>query len=399
MSGIYSPFSSEELIPQLERIDIARKRGSFAIGIPKETALQERRICLTPDAVAVLVNNGHTFAVETEAGLGSHFTDNQYSEAGAAISYDRKEVFSQPIVLKVEPPTLEELEMMQPNSILISAIQINTLKKELVEKLLEKKITAFGFEKIRDEHLQFPIIRLIGEIAGISTILLASELLSVSNGGNGLLLGGVAGLRPTEVVIIGAGTVGEYAARSAIGLGASVRIFDNSLSRLRRLQSMLDYRLSTSVIDPKELEKSLKRCDVAIGALRGNYRCPAVVSEQMIKEMKAGSVIIDVSIDTGGCFETSELTTHQNPTIIKHNVIHYGVSNITSRVSRTTSKALSNYFLSYFMKIAEQGTIEEALQQSQLLRYGVYTYKGKVTSKQVGNWFGIPAQDINLFIV
>ncbi len=399
MSGIYSPFSSEELIPQLERIDIARKRGNFAIGIPKETALQERRICLTPDAVAVLINNGHTFVVESQAGLGSHFTDNQYSEVGAKISYDRKEVFSQPIVLKVEPPTLEELEMMQPNSILISAIQINTLKKELIEKLLEKKITAFGFEKIRDEHMQFPIIRLIGEIAGISTILLASELLSVSNGGNGLLLGGVAGLRPTEVVIIGAGTVGEYAARSAIGLGASVRIFDNSLSRLRRLQSMLDYRLSTSVIDPKELEKSLKRCDVAIGALRGNYRCPAVVSEQMIKEMKAGSVIIDVSIDTGGCFETSELTTHQNPTIIKHNVIHYGVSNITSRVSRTTSKALSNYFLSYFMKIAEQGTIEEALQQSQLLRYGVYTYKGKVTSKQVGNWFGIPSQDINLFII
>jgi len=398
MSGIFSPFSEGELIPKPERIEVAHKRGNFSIGIPKEMEFQEKRICLTPDAVGVLTSNGHEVTIETGAGLGAHFTDNQYSEAGAMIAYDRKDVFSKPLVLKVEPPTTEEIELMSVNAYLLSAMQLNTIKRIQIEKLAEKKITALGFEKIRDDHNQLSIVRLIGEIAGINTILVASELLSVSNGGNGLLMGGVAGLRPTEVVIIGAGTVGESAARAAIGLGCNVRIFDNSLTRLRRLQSLMNYRLSTSVIDPKELKKSLRRCDVAIGALRGNLRSPAVVSDDMVQSMKSGSVIIDVSIDTGGCFETSELTTHEKPTFIKHGVIHYGVSNITSRVSRTTSKALSNFFLSYFLKFAEEGGFENMFSQNRGMRAGVYMYKGKVTSRQVAQWFEMPFNDINLFM-
>ncbi len=399
MSQIYTPFSESELIPQPERLEIAHKKGKLQIGIPKETKFQEKRICLTPDAVQTLTQQGHSIVVESGAGIDSHFTDHQYSEAGAEISYNTKEVFSQPVILKVEPPTFDEIDQMKENSILISAVQLVVQKKENLEKMAAKRITALGFEYIKDTHGQLSIVRLIGEIAGIATVLVASELLSNSNGGNGLLFGGIAGVRPTEVVILGAGTVGEYAARSALGLGVSVRIFDNSLSRLRRLQNLLGYRLSTSIIDPKELQKSLMRCDVAIGALRGIMRSPTVVTEEMVSKMKKGSVIIDLSIDTGGCFETSQPTTLENPTYIKDGVIHYCVNNITSRVSRTATKALSNYFIGFFRETDDFGSIDAMLSQSQMYREGVYMYKGRITHKQVAQWFDLPYRDINLLFI
>ncbi len=399
MSEIYTPFTESQLIPQPERLEVAHKKGKLLIGVPKETKFQEKRICVTPDAVQTLTDQGHKVILESGAGLDSHFTDHQYSEAGAEISHSTKEVFSQPVVLKVEPPTLEEIEMMKENSILISAVQLVVQKKENLEKMATKRITALGFEYIKDSHGQLSIVRLIGEIAGIATVLVASELLSNSNGGNGLLFGGVAGVRPTEVVILGAGTVGEYAARSALGLGVSVRIFDNSLTRLRRLQNLLGYRLSTSIIDPKELQKSLMRCDVAIGALRGIMRSPTVVTEEMVAKMKKGSVIIDLSIDTGGCFETSQPTTLEQPTYIKDGVIHYCVNNITSRVSRTASKALSNYFIGFFRETDEFGSIDAMLSQSMMYREGVYMYKGRVTNKQVAQWFDMPFRDINLLFI
>lgn len=397
--GFYTPFSRQELIPKEERLEVKLREGSLSIGIPKESHQQEKRISLTPEAVQVLVANGHEITVESGAGLDANFTDQEYSEAGATISYNSKEVFSKPIVLKVSPLTDAEIDLLTPNAFLLSTVQINTQKKSYFEKLSAKKVTAIGFEFIKDSHDQLPVVRLLSEIAGTTSVLLAGELLANTNGGNGVLMGGIAGVRPTEIVILGAGTVGEYASRAALGLGANIRVFDESLSRLRRLQTGLGVRVSTSMLDPKELEKSLMRCDVAIGALRGNGRTPCVVSEKMVQKMKPGTVIIDLSIDNGGCFETSEITTHTQPIIIKHDVIHYAVPNITSRVARTSSKALSNFFMPYLLTIAKDGGFERVIKNDSGLRSGIYLYHGLLTKKRISDWFDLPFHDINLLIV
>ncbi len=398
-SGVYTPFSRQELMPKEERLEVKLKEGKLSIGIPKETHFQEKRVCLSPDAVQVLVANGHNITIETGAGESANYADQEYSEAGAKISYDSKEVFSKPIVLKVSPLKMDEIELMTPNSYLVSTVQLNMQTRSYFEKLSAKKITALGFEFIKDSHGHLPVVRLLSEIAGTTSILLAGELMANSNGGNGVLMGGIAGVRPAEVVILGGGTVGEYASRAALGLGANVRVFDNSLSRLRRLQTDLGVRVSTSMLDPKELEKALMRCDVAIGALRGDARTPCVVTEKMVENMKQGAVIIDLSIDNGGCFETSEITTHDKPVIIKHGVTHYGVTNITSRVARTSTKALSNFFLPYLLSIAKEGGFEHVIKCDRGLRSGVYLFHGRMTKKRISDWFDIPFHDINLLIV
>ncbi|MFV0305419.1 MAG: alanine dehydrogenase [Moheibacter sp.] len=398
-SGIYTPFSRQELIPKEERLEVSLKEGKLSIGIPKETHLQEKRVSLSPDAVQVLVANGHDITIETGAGEGANYSDQEYSEAGASISYNTKDVFSKPIVLKISPLSKEEIDLMTPNSFLVSTVQLNIQTRSYFEKLAAKKITALGFEFIKDAHGHLPVVRLLSEIAGTASILIAGELMANSNGGNGVLMGGIAGVRPTEVVILGAGTVGEYASKAALGLGANVRVFDNSLSKLRRLQTDLGIRISTSMLDPKELSKAIKRCDVAIGALRGDARTPCVVTEKMVQHMKPGTVIIDLSIDTGGCFETSEITTHDQPTVIKHDIIHYGVTNVTSRVSRTSTKALSNFFLPYLLSIAKEGGFEHVIKNDAGLRSGIYLFHGRMTKKKISDWFDLPFHDINLLIV
>lgn len=398
-SGIYTPFSRQELMPKEERLEVSLKEGKLSIGIPKETHLQEKRVSLSPDAVQVLVANGHDITIETGAGEGANYSDQEYSEAGASISYNAKDVFSKPIVLKISPLSKEEIDLMTPNSFLVSTVQLNIQTRSYFEKLASKKITALGFEFIKDAHGHLPVVRLLSEIAGTASILIAGELMANSNGGNGVLMGGIAGVRPTEVVILGAGTVGEYASKAALGLGANVRVFDNSLSKLRRLQTDLGIRISTSMLDPKELSKAIKRCDVAIGALRGDARTPCVVTEKMVQHMKPGAVVIDLSIDTGGCFETSEITTHDQPTVIKHDIIHYGVTNVTSRVSRTSTKALSNFFLPYLLSIAKEGGFEHVIKNDTGLRSGIYLFHGRMTKKKISDWFDLPFHDINLLIV
>ncbi|WP_295840375.1 alanine dehydrogenase [uncultured Apibacter sp.] len=396
--SIYTPFSEEELIPLEERIDVIKKGGKVSIGIPKEDHLIESRIALTPDAVSVLTSNGIDVILESGAGLGAHYSDTLYSEAGAKISYDPKEVLSQPIILKVKPLTVDQIKHLQPNTYLISAVQINTQSKEYFENLSKKKITALGYEYIRDEHNELSIVRLIGEMAGTSSILIAAELLSSSHNGSGLLLGGITGVRPTNVVIIGAGSVGESAARSALGLGATVKVFDNSLTRLRRFQELLGRRVYTSTLDPKELNKALIRCDVVIGCLKGELRAPIIVPESVVKRMKPGSVIIDVSIDNGGIFETSEINP-KNEAFIKHEVLHYCVPNITSKFARTSSKALSNFFLSYFLNLCDQGGFEAMFRKHRGICQGIYMYRGRITNRQISNWYDLPYQDIHLLII
>ncbi len=388
------------LLPKEEMLEIARKKGNLYIGIPKETSFQERRVALVPETVSVLVANGHRVKIETKCGEGVNFSDNDYSEAGAEICYDRKEIFSCDIIFKVAPPIEEEVEMMPGGQTLISALQISIQPKKILQKLMEKKITAVAWDYIRDSSGVFPVVRTMGEIAGTTSILVAGELLSSFGSGKGMMLGGIAGVQPTEVVIIGAGTVGEYAARGALGLGASVKVFDNSLSRLRRLQNDIGTRVYTSVIQPKVLAKSLMRADVVIGALRAPLgRTPCVVTEEMIQNMKQGSVLVDVSIDQGGCFETSRVTTHDHPTFEKHGVIHYCVPNIASRVSRTASFALSNIFSPILVDMGNKGGCKELIAHNLGFRDGVYIYKGVLTSEVLGKVFDLKYKDIELLIM
>lgn len=393
-----TPFSKQQLVPQEEKLEIAYNRSELFIGIPKETSYQERRICLTPDSVNSLTSHGHRIMIESGAGMYSSYSDKEYSDAGAEITLDSKKVLSCPIILKVEPPTLSEIEQMNPNTIIISAIQLKTQKKAYFESLAKKKITALAFEFIKDEDGSFPAVKSLSEIAGTASILIAAELMINNQFGKGLLFGNITGVAPTEVVILGAGTVSEFAAKTAIGLGANVKVFDNSITKLRRLQNNLPQRIFTSTIQPKGLLKALRRCDVAIGAMRGKDRCPVMVTETMVEHMKKGAVIVDVSIDTGGCFETSEVTTHENPTFIKNNVIHYCVPNIPSRYSKTASLSISNILTPLLIQVAEDGGMENAIRRNKSLKNGVYSYHGILTNNAIGDWFNLPHSDINLIV-
>ena len=394
-----SSFGSGNLIPQEEKLELKKQAKSLFIGVPKEITFQESRIAIVPDAVQLLVSHGHEVIIESKAGEGANFPDSEFSEAGAKIIYDTKEIYQADIILKVEPPTIEEIEMMKGRQTLISALQITTRSKTFIEKLAQEKINCLAYEFIHDDSGMMPLIRSMSEIAGNTSILIASECLSNVNLGKGLLLGGIAGVTPTEVVIIGAGTVGEFAARSAMGLGASVKVFDNSLSKLRRLQNDLNTRVFTSIIQPKVLQKALRRADVVIGALRSNdKRTPCVVSEQMVSQMKDGSVIIDVSIDQGGCFETSQLTNHSKPIFNKFGVVHYCVPNIPSRVARTASYSLSNLLTPIILKAGDFGGLDNVIVGDVGLRQGVYICHGMLTNKMVAEWFNLDYKEIDLII-
>jgi alanine dehydrogenase len=387
------------LLPQEEMLEVARKKGNLYIGIPRETTFQENRVALVPDAVGLLVNNGHRVIVETGAGKMSHFEDTDYSEAGGEIVYSPQEVYKADIIIKVAPPTLEEIEMMQQKQTLFSALQFTTQPENFVRQLMNKKITAIAFDWIKDEEGIFPVIRAMSEIAGGTSILIAAEYLNNSNNGQGSILGGISGISPTEVVIVGAGTVGEFAARAALGLGATVKVFDNSVYKLRRLQSTLGTRVFTSIIHPKVLAKHLKTADVVIGAIRATQgRSPMLITEAMVSEMKTGSVIVDVSIDQGGCVETSRVTNHTHPVFRKHGVIHYCVPNIASRVSRTASYAFSTIFSPILVNVGEQGGVERMLKNDSGVRFGTYIYNGILTNQYLGEMLRIPYKDIELLM-
>jgi alanine dehydrogenase len=398
MGQSISPFTKDQLIPQEERIELQRSKKDLLIGIPKEDQNQEKRIVLTPDAVAALSAHGHRIIMEKGAGEGANFTDKEYNDAGAELTSDKQKVFSCPTILKVAPPSLEEINLIKPQTVLISALQIKTRSKAYFEKLSEKKITALAFEFIKDISGSSPAVTALSEISGVAAILIASEILSSGKNRTGQLFGNITGVPPIDIVVLGAGVVGTFAARTAIGLGASVKVFDNSINHLRNLQDQLGRQLYTSTIQPKYLSKALRRCDVVVGALSGTNRAPVVVTEDMVANMKNGSLIMDVSIDTGGCFETSEITTHDQPTFEKHGVTHYCVPNIPSRYSKTASISLSNIFTPYLLNIADDGGIEHAIRMDQGLKCGIYMYHGIITNKSVGEWYNLPCSDVNLLI-
>jgi alanine dehydrogenase len=395
--SISSLISSAGLMPQESMVEVARKEQKLYIGIPKETSFQENRIPLTPEAVSLLHANGHEIVIESGAGKASNLEDSDFSEAGARIVYSSVDVYKAEVVLKVAPPSDEEVEYIQPNQHLISILNMSMQKPEYIRRLAAKKVTAIGYEYIQEDTGVFPIIQAMSEIVGSTCVLIAAEYLSNAFSGKGELLGGVAGIPPTEVVIIGAGTVGEYAARAALGLGADVKVFDNSVYRLRRLQNHLNRRIFTAILNPNMLLKALKTADVAIGALRSNEgRVPIVVTEEMVTEMRVGSVVVDVSIDQGGCFETSKVTNHSQPVFRKHGVVHYCVPNIASRVSRTASTALSNIFTPMLLTAGEKGGIDELIWKDKSVRKGVYLHKGSVTNHYISEHCKIPYKDLDL---
>jgi len=403
-SGKYSGFSDVAkqamMQPQESMLEVKAQKNQLYIGIPKEVSFQENRIPLTPLSVALLINNGHTVMLESNAGQAANFSDKDYSEQGALICYDTQKVYEADIIIKIAPPTLAEIEMMKPGQILISALQISTLKHDCLQALLNKKITALCFEHLQDEGGSLTVVRAMSEIVGATSILIAAEYLSNVFEGKGLMLGGITGVPPTEIVILGAGTVGEYAARTAISLGAQVKVFDPSIYKLRRLQNNIGTRIFTSVVQPIVLEKAVTTCDVAIGAMRAeDGRSPCIISESTVSKMKRDSVIIDVSIDQGGCFETSEITNHTHPVFRKYDVIHYCVPNIASRVARTATYALTNIFAPILLDIGEHGGLKNVIWQNAGVRNAVYIYQGHLTSKYIGERFSIPTKDLDLLIV
>lgn len=397
MTGITTPFSRAELLPQEEMLEIKKSKGQLFIGLPKERSYQEKRVCLTPDAVAELTANGHRVLLEQGAGVDASFSDRDYAEAGGEITADTKKVFACPIILKVEPPSKEELEMINPQTILISALQIKTQKKEYFQTLAEKRITALAFEYIKDGEGSYPVVTALSEIAGTATILIAAELLANPEG-KGLIFGNISGVPPLNIVILGAGTVGRYAAKTAIALGTNPKVFDHSITKLRKIQDFVRSPLYTSTLQPNNLSKALKRADVVIGAVRGENRAPILISETMVQQMKKGSVIIDVSIDMGGCVETSEITSHDKPIFKKHDVLHYAVPNLPSRYPRTSSISISNIFTPILLNVGEEGGLENTLRFNRGLRNGLYFYHGVLTNKTVADWFDLSYRDINLLI-
>jgi len=396
---IFSFAQSEKLMPQEEMLEIRKSKKNITIGIPKEIAYQENRIALVPNGVFQLTQNGHEVIIESDAGKAAHFLDNEYSEAGGRIVYDSEEIFKSNIILKVAPPSAKEIEMLKPDQVIVSALQLPTQKKEFFTKLQSKKLTAICFEYIKDRSNTYSIRRSMSEIAGNTSILIAAEYLANVKYSKGTMLGGFSGINPTEVVIIGAGTVGEFAARAALALGAQVKIFDDNIYKLRAIQNNLGTRVFTSIIQPKILLNALKKAHVAIGCYYSpDGKSPCIVSEAMVSQMKKGSIIIDISIDQGGCFETSHVTSHSDPIFLKYDIIHYCVPNIASRVPHTASFAFSNIFVPMLIKAGEEGGIDNLLRNDQCVRKGIYIYKGLITNHWVSKLFDLPFQDIELLM-
>ncbi len=393
---ISSSFSYETLE---EKLDVKPKGSSLLIGIPKEDSFNENRIALTPEGVGVLVANGHGVVIESNAGKGSNYSDRDYSEAGAKIVFDKTEIFNCDIIVKSAPVSEADCELLQPNTTIISPIHMAIMKKSILEKMMEKKVTAVSFENLKDDSGHNPIVRSMSEIAGSAVMLIAGQYLSNANNGKGVLVGGISGIPPTKVIIIGAGIVGENAARTALAMGASVKVFDNSIYRLKRLQNNIGVRMWTSVLEPKILSKQLKSCDVAIGALSGAAgRTPVVVTEEMVSNMRPGSVIVDVSIDHGGCFETSMVTSHEKPVFTKFDIIHYCVPNIPSGFARTASQAISNVLMPLLIETGEDGGIDNIVWHKVNIRSGLYLFKGSLTNFYLSERFDLKYTDLNLLI-
>jgi alanine dehydrogenase len=392
-------FGNSAFLPKEEHLETAVKNRNISVGIPANNNDEEKRVALTPESVNLLVEAGNEVLVQKGAGIGANYSDNDYSENGAIITDSPARVYGADVVIKTAPFTEDESEYLKGNQIVMSFLNVLKLNEETLNKLIRKKVTAIAFEKIKDDKGVLPVMESMSEICGITSVLLASDYLSNHHGGKGVMLGGITGVTPTEVVIIGANTAGEYAARAAIGLGSEVMIFDSSLHQLRRFQNLLGLRLQTSVFHPQVLKKALKSADVLIGAIELEDLKPwYYITEDMIRMMKKGSVIIDLSIDRGGCIETTECRALADPVYEKHGVIHFSAWNLPSRVARTASIALSNIFIPILQNMADAGGMTQLLKNDTGLRNGAYLFNGILTNETLGQKFGILSKDLDLLL-
>jgi alanine dehydrogenase len=387
------------LMPKEEQLEIAVKHKHISIGIPNDKKNDEKRVALTPEAVNILVENDNEVIVQKGAGNGANYSDKDYSDNGAIVTESPARVFSADAVIKVAPFTQQESDYLKGNQLVLSFLNVLKLSEETLAKLIRKRVTAVAFEKIRDINGVMPVMESMSEISGATSLLVASDYLSNHHGGKGVLLGGITGVTPTEVIILGANTAGEYAARAALGLGSQVKVFDASLHNLRKFQNLVGQRLQTSVFHPQVLKKALKSADVLIGAIElEDLRPWYYVTEDMVKSMKKGSVVIDLSIDRGGCIETTECRALRDPVYEKHGVIHFSAWNLPSRVARTASIALSNIFNPLLQNLAEAGGITQLMKNDPGIRNGVYLFNGILTNETLGQKFGIISKDLNLLI-
>ncbi|MGL1888743.1 MAG: alanine dehydrogenase [Reichenbachiella sp.] len=398
--SVSSLVEESRLYPQEKLAPLRKKQCHLNIGIPRENSKYENRIPLTPKAVGSLTSLGHKVLVESGIGEASNFTDKEYTDAGANISTDAKQVFKSDVVIKVAFPTMEEIVWMGSGQTIISTIHAEDKDiRSRLELLNDKKSIAVGYEFIEDKVGGLPIVRAMSEIAGVSIMPIAANYMSVENEGAGAILGGITGVPPTNVVIIGAGTVTEYAARTALGLGASVKIFDEHIYKLHRLKHILATSVFTSTIDPVAFKKALSEADVVVGAVRSEKgEVKKVVTEDMIMGMKKGTVVLDVSIDEGGCIATSIPTNLKNPSFIRHGVIHYCVPNIASKYPRTSTKALSNIFTPILISMSNSGGVDQMIFENKWFMKGVYAYKGFMTNYHLANKLGLRFKDLNLLM-
>ncbi len=392
-------FGNTAFLPKEDLLETAIRHRKLSIGIPCDKKNDEKRVALTPESVNLLVENENEVIVQKGAGIGANYSDRDYSENGAIITDSPARVYSTDVVIKVAPFTSQEADYLKGNQVVMSFLNVLKLSEDTLGKMLKRKVTALAFEKIRDKHGLMPVVESMSEISGVTCVLIASDYLSNHHGGKGVMLGGITGVTPTEVVILGANTAGEYAARAALGLGSQVKIFDHSLHRLRQFQNILGQRLQTSVFHPQVLKKALKSADVLIGAIElEDLRPWYYITEEMVKNMKKGAVVIDLSIDRGGCIETTECRALQDPVYEKHGVIHYSAWNLPSRVARTASISLSNVFTPLLQSMADAGGMTQLLKNDFDLRNGVYLFNGILTNETLGQKFGIISKDLDLLI-
>lgn len=396
-SGMYR-FEEQQLLPAEEKLEVRKKLQKINIGIPANIKVDEQCLPLTPQAVEMLVNAGHEVILETSAGLKARYTDLEYTEAGAIITRNKADVFQCDYILKVAPFCDSEVDLMKGNQVIFSMLHIDSQNAELMKKLSQKRITALSYEYMKDEMGGSPVMQSLSEISGIVSMTVASELLTFSEFGKGVLFGGVTGISPAAVMILGAETAAEYATRAALGLGAEVKIFDNSVSKLRAFERKFPQKIFTSLYYPRVVEKAITSADVVLGAQPFNSVPQYVMPVELVQKMKKGSIIIDLNASQGGCFETTHCTTLNNPTYVAEGVIHHCVPNISARVSRTTTIALSNIFASVLLEIGEIGGIAHYIKSFKGFREGIYYYNGILTNKDIGNKFKLPTKDLDLLM-
>ncbi|WP_244828075.1 alanine dehydrogenase [Carboxylicivirga sediminis] len=395
----YFPMGQSHLLPQEEMLEVGRQKKKLSIGIPKESSHFENRVALTPQGVELLVENGHNVLFESGAGDRAHYFDHDFAECGAQIVKEKSQVLKADIILKVSALTEDEINQLEPNQLIISLLNLYNQTRESLQKMLDRRLNAIAFELLKDENGCYPVVRSMSEIEGATSVMIASEYLSKAHNGKGVLLGGVTGISPADLVILGAGTAGEFAAKAALGLGASVKVFDNSYHKLRELERNVGQRIFTSVLHPQALTKALQSADAVLGSIRHMHAGRSfMVTEDQVAQMKKGSIIIDLSMDQGGCFESSKCTDFDHPVFTKHGVIHHCVPNVASRVSRTSSIALSNIFAPIILRLGEAGGMHHLIKEDIGLSNGVYLYKGILTNSYIGRRFNMPYKDIGLLM-